>query len=243
MTSKFKNFEIPFEISARVREKAEKEGKTSEEIDILVVKQIKVFRAWFKQNFELFNTDAEGFLKALSTSTWNVQVKEIEKVNSGVESIDNLNLTQLEIEIDKIISAAGRYFVNNKDRQSIIRRFQKMTFLAYRKGNIDINDTVLSDDELRAFLLEYDTNFKKPIKELLIQYYRVKYNPDLSFEGQLLQQLNFKPCSICDGTADFDYIINATLSNENKEEELNDLASPNYKISTNSNFISLQDLF
>lgn len=219
LTSKFKNFEVPFEIKARVKEKAEKEGKTSEEIENLEMEQVEVFRAWFKENFELFSHDTEGFLKKLDIR-WNVQrnVSEVERDNSGVESIDNLNLAQLEIEIDKIISEAGRYFVNNTDKQPIIRRFQKLTFLAYRKGIIDINNTELSDDELRAFLLEYDTKFKKPIKELLIQFYRVKYNPDLSFDGQLLERLNFRACSVCDGTADFDYVINATLSNENKEE-------------------------
>ncbi|MEZ5046575.1 MAG: hypothetical protein R2831_06250 [Chitinophagaceae bacterium] len=69
-------------------------------------------------------------------------------------------MAELRQEIDQIISEAGRYFVNNKDKQHIIRRFQKLTFLAYRKGNIDINDTELSDDELRQFLLEYDANLR-----------------------------------------------------------------------------------
>ena len=208
LTSKFKNFEIPFEIKARVRERAEKEGKNEQEIVELEKQQVQVFRAWFKENFELFNADTEEFLKKLDIR-WNIQrnVSEIERDNSGVETIDNLNLSELESEIDKIISEASRYFVNNKDKQHIIRRFQKLTFLAYRKGNIYKNDTNLSDDELRQFLSEYDTKFKKPIKELLIQYYRIKYNPDLSFEGQLLDRLNFRACSVCYEIEDFDYEI------------------------------------
>lgn len=217
LTSKFKNFEIPFEIKARVREKS---GKNEQEIVELEKQQVEVFRAWFKENFELFNSNTEEFLKKLDIR-WNIQrnVSEIERDNSGIEIIDNLNLVELEAKIDKIISEAGRYFVNNKDMQHILRRFQKLTFLAYKNGKIDYNDTELSDDELKQYLLEYDTKFKKPIKELLIQYYRVKYNPDLSFEGQLLERLNFRACSVCDGTADFEYVINATLSNEHKEED------------------------
>lgn len=224
LNSKFKNFEIPFEIKERVRDLAIKEGKTEQEIIELEKQQVEVFRKWFKDNFELFNSDTEEFLKKLDVR-WNIQrnVNEIERDNSGVETIENLDLNELESEIDKIISEAGRFFVNNKDKQHIIRRFQKLTFLAYRKGSIEINNTELSDDELKQFLLEYDTNFKKPIKELLIQYYRVKYNPDLSFEGQLLERLNFRSCSVCDGSADVDYVINAVLSNENNEEEINDL--------------------
>lgn len=219
MTSKFKNFEIPFEIKARVREKAEKEGKTTSEIINLEKQQVQVFRSWFKENFEIFKADTEKFLTKLDIR-WNIQrkVSEIERENSGVDTIDNLNLSELEDEVDKIINEAGKYFTNNKNKQHIIRRFQKLTFLAYRKGKIELNDTELSDEELKLFLLEYDSKFKKPVKELLIQYYRVKYNPDLSFEGQLLERLNFRLCSVCAGTADLDYVINDTLSSENKEE-------------------------
>lgn len=221
LTSRFKNFEVPPEIKLRARERAESEGKSIEDVDKYEIQQVEVFRSWFKEHFQLFQSSTEDFLKKLDVR-WNVQrnISEIERDNSGIESIENLNLQQLEIEIDKIISEAGRFFVNEKDKQHIIRRFQKLTFLAYRKGNIDINDTELSDEELRAFLLEYDKKFKKPIKELLIQYYRVKYNPDLSFEGQLLERLNFRSCSVCDGTADVDYLIDATLASENKDEDI-----------------------
>lgn len=207
LTSNFKNFVIPSEIKERVRERAKNEGKNEQEIVELEKQQVEVFRAWFNKNFELFNADPEEFLKKLDIR-WNIKrnVREIERDNSGVKTIDNLNLSELEAEIDKIISEAGRYFVNNKDKQRLIRRFQKLTILAYRKGKIDINETELSDDELEKFLLEYDTKFKKPIKELLVQYYRVKYNQDLSFEGPLLERLNFRACSVCDGKADFNYI-------------------------------------
>lgn len=208
LTSKFKNFEIPFEIKARVRERDIKEELSEKKIIELERQQVEMFRAWFKENIELFNTDTEGFLKKLDIR-WNIQrnVNEIEKDNSGADAIDNLNLEELEIEIDKVISEAGRFFVNNKDKQHIIRRFQKLTFLAYKKGDIENNETELSDYELKQFLKEYDNKFKKPIKELLIQYYRIKYNPDLSFEGSLLERLNFRVCSACDGTTDNNYVI------------------------------------
>jgi hypothetical protein len=194
----FKNFEIPFEIKERVREKATLEGKSEDEILFLEEQQVKIFRRWFKENFEIFQTDTEEFLRRLDIR-WNIQrnVEEIELGNSGIELFHNLNLSELEIEIDKILSEAGRYFISNNDKQHLIRRFQKLTFLAYQKGPIDINDTELSDDELRKFLIEYDNKFKKPIKNLLIHYYRVKYNSELSFNGFLLDRLNFRPCSNC----------------------------------------------
>ncbi|MHA8052663.1 hypothetical protein [Aquirufa sp. OSTEICH-129A] len=199
LQSSYKNFEIPSEIKERVRQKAEEEGKSEAEILILIEKQVAIFRKWFKEHYNLFLLDTKEFLRQLDIR-WNIQrnLKEVEKENTGIDSVKNLDLAKLENEIDKIISAAGQYFNQHKDRQHIIRRFQKLTFLAYKKSSLEImNDTELSDDELRAFLIEYELKFKKPIKELLIHYYRVKYNSELSFDGKLLERLNFKPCSVC----------------------------------------------
>lgn len=198
LNSTYRNFEIPDEIKERAKLKCENNNWNEQESELEIKKAIEHFRHWFKININLFNEDLPEFIKQLDIR-WNIQrnVNEIEKDNSGIEDIENLNLEELEREIDKVISQAGRYFVNNIDKQQIIRRFQKLTFLAYKEEPIQQNDTNLRDDELKEFLKFYDTEFKKPLKELLIQYYRIKYNPDLSFSGDLLDQLNFRPCSNC----------------------------------------------
>jgi hypothetical protein len=198
LNSNFRNFEIPFEIKQRARDRASNEGKSNKDIDAFEKLQVVEFRNWFREHFNLFQNEPEEFLRRLDVR-WNVQrnINEIERDNSGVEDIENLNLEELEKEIDRIISSAGQFFTNNPDKQEIIRRFQKMTFLAYKKDKILNNDSDLSDDELRTFLYNYDIKFKKPIIKLLKQYYRVKYNPDLTFDGMLLEKLNFRPCMNC----------------------------------------------
>ena len=192
----YKNFEVPEEIKERVEK--DNIDKSAEEIDALVKQQITTFRNWFKTHFELFQNNTEEFLTKLD-ARWRIQrkIEEIEAANSGIANFDNLSLEELEHEMDNIIREAGRFFRKNEDKQSIIRRFQKLTFLAYKQEAITTNDTHLSDKELKDFLSEYDRKFKKPIQELLIQYYRVKYNPDLSFEGHLLDRLGFRPCGHC----------------------------------------------
>lgn len=187
LNSSFKNFHIPKEILVRVGEDQEAKAAI-----------VSRFRTWFKRHKDLYDNNTDAFLKRLEID-WNVQrtLQEIEKKNSGIENFENLNLIELENEIDKIIARAGRFFRENPDKQPIIKRFQKLTFLAYEKYEIHTNDTDLSDAELKEFLRKYDGWFKKPIKRLLKQYYRVKYNKDLSFNGELLEQLNFKPCSFC----------------------------------------------
>ena len=212
LASGFKNFEIPFEIKVRANEQGGEELEKSE---------VQKFRNWFKQNINLYKNETASFLRKLEID-WNVQrnISEIEKDNSGVKEIENYDLQELEREIDKVISEAGRFFINNPNKQSVLRRFQKLTFLAYSSKEIYSNDTELSDTELKDFLLKYDMSFKKPLKRLLLEYYRVKYNPELSFQGKLLEQLNFRPCSSCSGLENANYVMN-TINED--EIQLNDL--------------------
>ena len=152
---------------------------------------------------------------------WDVRhsISDIEKDNSGIKEIENLNLFELERRIDGIISEAAKFFVSNPDKQEIIRRFQKITFLGYSSDVIYSNDTVLSDEELKKFLRQYDSEFKKPIKWLLREYFRVKYNPDLVFQGLLLEKLNFRQCAICAKVDEQNHsVINRTLENKAIED-------------------------
>ncbi|MCD8406304.1 hypothetical protein LNI88_11585 [Tenacibaculum dicentrarchi] len=180
LNSKFTNFEIPEEIRERGKSEVEK------------------FRNWFKKNQVLLEKPDIFIERLFLAFKIRVNPKAIDYDNSGVEIIENLNLQELESRIDKYISQAGQYF-NNADieKKEIIRKFQKFTFLAYSESEIKNNDTRFSDSAIKKFLKQYDSHFKKPIKELLIEYYRVLHNPDLKFEGNLLEQLGFKSCKSC----------------------------------------------
>ena len=87
--------------------------------------------------------------------------------------------------------------MQTKKKKEIISRFQKYTFLAYSTKDIQNNNTRFTDEAIKKFLKQYDVHFKRPIKDLLIEYYRVLHNPDLKFEGNLLEQLGFRPCGAC----------------------------------------------
>jgi len=178
--SKFINFQIPLPI----REKGESE--------------VLRFRSWFKENGHYLETKPDLFIAKLEIA-FDVKInpEAIEIENSGIKEIENLNLNQLEERINDYLRAASKFYNDNPDKQQIIRRFQKLTFLYKRKDAITGNDTNLSDRELKSFLKEYDIKFKKPVMDLLLQYYMVQYNPELDFDGKLLEQLGFKPCIQC----------------------------------------------
>ncbi len=80
---------------------------------------------------------------------------------------------------------------------TILKRFSKFTYIAYESNDIYNNDTGYSDEEVKELLKGYDEEFKKPLKRHLIDYYRIKLNPEIKMEGNFLEQLGFKPCGLC----------------------------------------------
>jgi len=191
LNSDFINYEIPMAIRERG------------------VDEVIRFRNWFVKNEHLLLVDIQKFIFRLQASfhyVGEIKPEAIDYSNSGTEEIDNLNLNELEREIDNVLREAGRYYRENPGMQNIIRRFQKFTFLAYISGNIEINDTHLSDIQLKEFLKYYDKNFKVPVKKYLMEYYRIKFNPELDFNGHLLERLGFHMCSECH-KVDFDRLL------------------------------------
>jgi hypothetical protein len=180
LQSKFKNYEIPDEIK--------------EKGDI----EIQKFRKWFRDNQKYLEEKPDLFAAKLQIAFKLTNLpKAVDHNNSGTTEINNLNLKQLEDRIDTILRAAASFYKDNPDKQEILKRFQKLTFLGRKSEEIKDNNTCLSDSELKSFLNEYERDFKKPFKDLLLQYYMVMYNPDLKFDGLLLEQLGFKICNNC----------------------------------------------
>ena len=168
----------------------------------LQVELVKL-QTWAIQNNERIiiifeGRDAAGKGGAIRRIT--ERINQVKVANSGVTKKENYVLEELETKIDVLIKEAGRYYYACDKNTTILRRFSKCTFLAYRNSKIGKNDTGFSDIEVKSFLKDYDHRFKKPLKTLLHEYYRIKLNPDIQLEGSLLEQLNFKPCSHCNGS-------------------------------------------
>lgn len=182
LNSNFRNFEIPTDIRERGQD------------------EVIRFREWFKKHQYLLDNEKFDVFSANLYSAFNVEIdlKAIDYLNSGIVEKENLNLVELEQKIDQLISQIAKYFNESTDEiKNIIKRFGRRTFLAYTNKDIKDNDTNLTDENLKKFLKKYDVDFKVPISDLLVEYYRVKYNPDLKFEGDLLEKLGFKPCASC----------------------------------------------
>lgn len=180
LTSDYKNFEIPREIK--------KKG----------VEALIEFRKWFLTVQDLPEKNPEAFQARLQ-ARWGVIVplNEIEKSNSGFAQIKNFSLEALITEINNLLNQAYSFQHSSNKNKEILKAFQKHAYLGLRPEPLEANNTNYSDEEVKEVLVDFETKFKKPIKNLLLEYYRVALNPDLKFEGSLLEGIGFAPCSNC----------------------------------------------
>lgn len=181
LTSNFTAYEVPFQI----QEKGPK--------------AVSQFRLWFSQNKELFDKNLEAFYgKMVAAFGIDEPIKPVNYENSGIELKENINLAELEGMINDLLWEASRFIVRSTElEQKVIKRFGKLSYLAYTKREIELNDTDLSDDQLKELLKVFSEKFKKPIIKYLEEYYKVYFNPELKFEGHLLEAIGFKKCSHC----------------------------------------------
>lgn len=182
--SDFQNFEIPEEIIKRGQEEVEK------------------YRAWFKDVAYLFESDDDTkieIFKERCRLRFNLDLppKVVKRNNSGSFEIENLNLDELEKKIDDLIRSAGRFYYKSEKHTTILKKFSKLTFLANKTEPLRYNETGYSDAEVKDILREHAEEFKYPLIHLLREWYRVKLNPNLEFEGKLLERLGFVSCSTC----------------------------------------------
>lgn len=169
LKSNFDNYEIPQEI----RDKGEKECE----------KYIK----WFSSNVHLLE-QIDGrvkflFLRKAMFELENDDIGDVHEINSGSTKVENTELNGIEKNIDDLIIRAIDF-----------KRTPRNIDIIIDYG--DDSNMILEDKSNQEILVEWH-RLKKAIKDSLIQYYMIKYNPKLQFEDTLLEQVGFKKCTLC----------------------------------------------
>lgn len=182
LLSDYRNFEVPVEIKNQGTEK------------------IIEFRQWFLEVQSLFERDPAAFQARLQLK-WKILIplNEIEKQNSGFADVKNYTLEDLVNKINELLGQARAFMKSSVPNTIILKRYQKQAYFGLRPDPLENNNTGFSDDEVKKVLAIFDTEYKKPIKNLLLEYYRVTFNPKLKFQGTLLEELGFIACSSCAG--------------------------------------------
>lgn len=181
LLSKFHNYKIPDEIKEQGNEK------------------ILEFRTWFIANIDSYEKDPNYFAERLRMR-FNLERRPevVNYENSGVENFKNLNVEELDKEIVRHIENAERFYNQSEKNKIILDNFGKCAFLYKEKKVPNTNNTGYSNQEIWEVLKTFDIEFKEPIISLLREYYRVQFNPEMKFEGKLLEQLGFLHCNQCE---------------------------------------------
>ena len=156
---------------------------------------VKDYRSWFQKNKHL----PEDIFSIHHLLAWQVSPPTaIKLANTGWTEKDNYNTEDLESKIDAKIEEANSFINASEQNKIIFKEFMKKFYLVNKKPTeLSENKTGCSDEVVIAFLNDFNENIKRPIEKFLIEYYRITLNPDLKFEGNILDQLGLKSCMHC----------------------------------------------
>lgn len=174
LLSDYFNFAIPVEI--------QNQGKDG----------VDIFRVWFRANEQLLQVDTPRFITRMELE-FRLRnpptVTSLEAPNSGIEEIQNLSLDQIRDDIDTLLEDAEKMRSSGDQSSRIIRLYGNLAHKPF------------DDEETNRILKEW-LSLKQKIKSMLLEYFKVSFNPDLRFEGMLLDQLGFSQCRSCHLKAD-----------------------------------------
>lgn len=191
LNADYENFEVP----AEFREKGDAE--------------VERFRKWFKPLEDLLKTKPDLFAERFRLK-WGFEtnVRAMEAKNSGGHlppEFESSTHAEIELEIDGLLKKATEFVSCSEKNRIILNRFKKHSYQGLKKQPIKDNKTGYSDDEVKLVLEEFELRHKRPIKKLLIEYYRYKLNPNLGFSNNILESLGFVACKACSNRVVFGF--------------------------------------
>jgi hypothetical protein len=176
--SDYENIEIPAQIRVRG------------------TKDCEEFRAWAIENKREYDTNRERFLLRLC-GRFKIKRSElilVDRITTGVEKVD---LKGIDYQINCLLGKAGAFYHASDKNRAILWKYGRHTSLAYTNKTLYANNTGFGDDEVKMFLINYDVQFKKPLKKMLITYYRLQFNNELQFSSSLVKLFNLELCRRC----------------------------------------------
>jgi hypothetical protein len=153
--------------------------------------EITKFRQVFRDNVKTIK-DGKADLARLRINIamgWDINYPSISDVdfkNSDSEIFINDDLSDIEHQISKIMFDADVF--RNSDPE-ISHTIDKLGYGTHKRKES-------SDPDHPLYRWH---NYKTELKHLIQTYFRVKLNPNLKFEGRILEELGFRPCSFCSG--------------------------------------------
>jgi hypothetical protein len=178
LLSNFENFLIPVQIK-----------QNNQEIE---------YRNWFKQNIKLSERKIlTDIFKDIHYNRWSCLPLYVDFKNSGALENINLNIDEIEQNIDNLLIDAKRYIEQSHKNNIIITKLGKSSYAYNKLETLNLGNIAYDIETISDILKTFHIDFKAPLIELLKEYYRIKYNPNLVFEENILEGLGFRQCKVC----------------------------------------------
>lgn len=166
-----------------------------------------IFRNYLTNEFGKFSPKRYNELKDLIifkiNNKFNVNLTQqdlnfIDLENSGSQITRDYSLEELE---SNILRFAAEYADMCRQYPDVFPKFTLRAFLTKKPEKITFipKDYYMHNraDEFIEILSSFYNNIQMPTYELLKEYYMIYFNPELKFEGKLLEQLGLKTCNFC----------------------------------------------
>ncbi len=163
--------------------------------------RIVKFRKWWNEHEDLRLENPKAFVARINL-VFHLNIREFEvetKSNSGIKEIENTSVAQINEAIDKKFKDLFSWAKEDCDRRKIFISFAYLSYLSSTDKPIMNNPTRYTENDIKE-VLRYVHPIKQEIIRDLQTLYVQTYNPHLSFESTLLDQLGFVPCSMCGNT-------------------------------------------
>lgn len=148
--------------------------------------EIRKFRHFCKENRYLIDTDESLFLTRLEAQFFlKNPIKKVHHNNSGSLETNNLDLDTVKKKIDMLLRDAEKFRSRDKGTRETI---EKLGYGTHRRAEAKMRGHVL---------YIWHNEYKRNLKIYLQTYFRIRFNPELVFRGDLLGELGFQPCSYC----------------------------------------------
>lgn len=148
---------------------------------------------WFGVNEYLLNSGRYDAFKFKFRQRFRMEVEIDELDNSGVLTLTNESLRSIEQQIKELISSSTQFARNERERK-ILRAFCKIHYITKRKNfKAEHYDT----EEVLTVVQGFNDAIRYPLMKLLRKYFMMKYNSQLNYNQNVLDQLGFVPCGCC----------------------------------------------
>ena len=148
--------------------------------------EIKRFRAFCRLNEKLAKDNPARFLELLEAHFFlEVSLKNVHLKNSGINHFGEDDAKLIKQQIDHLMDSAEVFRGHDTHTKNSI-------------ANKGFGTHRVREAKLEGHILHtWHNKFKEPLKVALRKYFMIKFNPALSFNDSLLEQLGFNCCQQC----------------------------------------------